>query len=490
MNYYKLEILLKNSPTWKMLRSKNAVLMISFFYNHYKANNESEIPNSVLVQKLADYLDELNYEDEDEDEQTDLSRLNLDSVDRAKQYIEKWTKENYLRNYIDESSKQIINTYTAHTEKVFRFLELLKDREYAPTESKFKDIFKKLQELIDNSTEDPAKKIQELEKKKEEIEDEIRKIQREGFVTTYENYQIQERFEDVNKLANELVGDFKEVEDNFKVIVRDIYEKQTDNLLTKGRILKYTFDALDELKNKNQGKSFYAFWNFLNDDTSQEELKFLIGEVYKILEDRGIQYNERFLRKVKSLLHQAGMKVLDSNNLLADKLTRVIAEKDLLERKQARETINEIRNLALQLVDKKPSLEEYIVIEGEVIIDLPLERKLVTEEEVVSEFTEQPNLAPNIIDIDSLGKVVNSNNINKVQLNKNVQRMLNAKSPVILSEVLNEYPVKKGLAEVLGYFSLVPQNEKYFINQEATEYLQFDFENDKFLKAPQIIFNK
>jgi hypothetical protein len=488
MEFTKLEILLRNSPTWKMLRSKNAVLMISFLQNQFKATNESEIPNSTLVQKLADYLDELNYQDEEE--QTDLGSLNLDSIDRAKQYIEKWTKENYLQNYVDESSKQIINAYTVHTERVFRFLELLKNREYAPTETKFKDIFKKLQELIDNSTEDPIKKVKELEMKKEEIENEILKIKREGVVSTYENYQIQERFEDVNKLANELVGDFKEVEDHFKVIVRDIYEKQSDNLLTKGKILKYTFDALDELKSRNQGKSFYAFWNFLNDDASQDELKFLIGEVHKILEDRGIAYNERFLRKIKSLLHNAGMKVLDSNNLLADKLTRVIAEKDLLERKQARETINEIRNLALQMVDKKPSFEEYVVIEGEAIIDLPMERKLVIEEEVISEFADRPNLAANIIDIDSLSRVVNSAHVNKIQLNKNVQRILNIKSPVVLSEVLKEYPITKGLAEVLGYFSLVPQNEKYFINQEATEYLQFDFENDKFLKAPQIIFSK
>jgi len=67
---------------------------------------------------------------------------------------------------------------------------------------------------------------------------------------------------------------------------------------------------------------------------------------------------------------------------------------------------------------------------------------------------------------------------------------LNDKPTVVLSEVLQEYPVTKGLAEVLGYFSLVPQNEKYLINQEETEYLQFDFENEKFLKAPQVIFSK
>jgi hypothetical protein len=228
----------------------------------------------------------------------------------------------------------------------------------------------------------------------------------------------------------------------------------------------------------------------LIDDASQEELKFLISEVYKILDDRDIDYNEKFLRKVKSLLHQAGRKVLDSNNLLADKLTRVIAEKDLLEKKKARETINEIRNRALQMVDKTPSFEEYMCIEGNAIIDMPMERKFVAEEEIISEFKEQPNVAPNIIDINSLDRVVNSNHINKAQLLKNVQRLLNKKPTVILSEVLEAYPITKGLAEVLGYFSLVPQNEKYFINHEQIEYLQFDFDNDKYLKAPQIIFNK
>ncbi|MBI4945542.1 MAG: DUF3375 domain-containing protein [Bacteroidetes bacterium] len=488
MNFDKTEVLLKNSPTVKMLRSKNAVLMITFFYNQFKAVNEPEIPNSVLVQKLADYLDELNYKDEEE--KIDLSSLNLDSVDRAKKYIEKWTEENYIRNYIDESSKQVINVYTKHTERVFRFLDLLEEREFAPTESKFKDIFNKLKELIDNSTEDPAKKIEELENKKQEIDEEIRKIKREGFVKTYENYQIKSRFEDVTKLANELVGDFKEVEDNFKDIVREVYEKQSNRLLTKGKILQYTFDSLDELKQTDQGKSFYAFWNFMIDDTSQDELKYLVNEVYKILEDRNIEYNEKFLRKVKTLLHLAGRKVLDSNNLVADKLSRVIAEKDSLDRKKARETINEIRNLALQLVDKIPSFEHYISIEGDARIDLPMERKYAGEEEIISEFKEQPNIAANIVDFNSLNRVVNSNHISKVQLLKNVQRFLNDKPSVVLSEVLNEYPVTKGLAEVLGYFSLVPQNEKYFINQEQTEYLQFDFENEKYLKAPQIIFSK
>ncbi|MBK6964913.1 MAG: DUF3375 family protein [Bacteroidales bacterium] len=231
MNYEHLKVLLKNSPTVKMLRSNNAALIISFLQSQFRETNEQPISNTILIQKLADYLDELNYQDE-EDEMY-LSSLNLDSVDRARKYIEQWTdeKNRYLSNYTDENSKDIMNVPTKHTSRVFQIVELLKDRKLVGTESKFKDIFHKLKELIDNSIEDPAKKVEELQKRKSEIEDQIRKIKREQTVSTFEDYQIKSRYDDVTKLTNELIGDFREVEENFKIIVRSIYEKQSDKSL-------------------------------------------------------------------------------------------------------------------------------------------------------------------------------------------------------------------------------------------------------------------
>ncbi len=489
MNYDQLKILIKNSPTVKMLRSNNAALIISFLRKQFKETNEQAIPNSILVQKLADYLDELNYQDEEDE--MDLTSLNLDSVDRARKYIEQWTdeKNRYLSNYTDESTKEVMNVPTKHTSRVFQIVELLKDRKLVGTESKFKDIFNKLKELIDNSIEDPVKKIEELEKRKAEIEDEIRTIKREQTVKTFENYQIKSRFDDVTKLTNELIGDFREVEENFKIIVRSIYEKQSDKSLSKGKLLQYTFDSLDELKETDQGKSFYAFWSFLLDDVSQEELKILVNEVYKILDDREIEYNEKFLRRAKTILHLSGRKVWDSNNLLADKLSRIIAEKNLEERKKAKETISVIRNLALQMVDKSPLFESYINIEGDATFFLPMERKL-GEEQIVSEFNEQPNLSQNTYDYESLMNLVNTKHINRKELLNNIEILLNERNVITLKEVLNEYPVTKGLAEVLGYISLVQTSDKFFVKQGEIDYLKFDFENDKYLKAPQVIFSK
>jgi hypothetical protein len=214
-----------------------------------------------------------------------------------------------------------------------------------------------------------------------------------------------------------------------------------------------------------------------------------VNDVYKILQDRGIEFNEKFLRKAKTILHLSGRKVWDSNNLLADKLSRVIAEKNLEERKKTKETINTIRNLALQLIDKTPDLDSYITIDGDSIINLPMERKL-GEEQIISEFNEQPNSAENKFDLDSLLNLVNTRHINRKKLQNNVEQILNEKNVVSLSEVLTEYPVSKGLAEVLGYISLVQTNDKYFIRENETEYLKFDDGNEKYLKAPQVIFSK
>jgi hypothetical protein len=487
-NYEQVEIQIKNSPTLKMLRGSNAVLTISFLQTQFKETNEQPIPYTKLIQQLANYIDDLNYQDEEE---TNLNNLGLESLDKAKKYIEKWADEQhrYLSIYTDENSKDVVIVPTKYTSRVFQIIELLKEKKFVGTESKFKDIFNKLRELIENSIDNPDRKIEELEKQKTEIENEIRRIKRERTVSTFENYQIKSRFDDINKLTNELIGDFREVEDNFKVIVRSIIEKQSNNSFSKGRLLQHTFDSLDELQSTDQGKSFYAFWNFLLDDASQDELKMLVGEVYNILEDRGIEYENRFLRKAKSILHSSGRKVWDSNNLLADKLTRIIAEKNLEERKKVKETINNIRQLALKLIDKKLSNDTFIEIDGNADIDLQMERKL-GEEQFFSEFNEQPKSAENILDFESLSNISNLRHINRKELLNNVETLLNEKETITLKEILNIFPITKGLAEILGYVSLLQVNEKFVINKEQTEYLKFDSENDKYLKVPQIIFCK
>jgi len=289
-------------------------------------------------------------------------------------------------------------------------------------------------------------------------------------------------------LANELIGDFKEVEDNFKEITRKIYERQQQAELSKGRLLSETFDALYELRNTDQGKSFYAFWQFMLDDASQSDFQNLTKEVYNVLEDRGIEISSRSLRKLKSLLHLAARKVLDKNGVLADKLSREIVAKEQLESRKAKELMSSIRQIAIQLVNRPSSKENFLDIQGNPEIYLPLERKLGERPENNS-FVMKAELAQLALeDLEDLSKIYNADLVDKQQLLANIHDLLQSRSQVSLQEVVKEKGLRKGLAELLAYVTLINANKKFFINENVRETILFNLTERKYLDLPQIIF--
>jgi hypothetical protein len=73
---------------------------------------------------------------------------------------------------------------------------------------------------------------------------------------------------------------------------------------------------------------------------------------------------------------------------------------------------------------------------------------------------------------------------------KNIQHLLKKQSQVSLKEVVEAYPLKKGLAELLAYITLIQQYDKHAVNEGATEDILFDQSQRKHLRLPQIIFNK
>ncbi|MCC8409322.1 DUF3375 domain-containing protein [Mucilaginibacter sp. UR6-1] len=485
----KITSLVNSHVSLKLLRAKSLPLLIAFLYQEYKANDMVTIPYQQLIQKLGDFLEKVEYSDDDDD--LISSRLILDFDEKAKLYINRWIDANYLRNVMDDSSKVPLVVISKYTEKVFQVFDLLKEREFVGTESKFKDIFYKLRDIVENANPDKEKRLLELERRKQVIDEEIRQIKIDGYVSTYEDYQIKSRYEEINRLANELIGDFKEVEDNFKEITRRIYESQQEGDLTKGRILEETFDAIYELRQTSQGKSFYAFWQFMMDDVSQSDFRLLTKEVYRVMEDRGIATNTRYLRKLKSLLHLAARKVLDKNGVLADKLSREIIAKDQLESRKTRELMASIRNLAIKRLYATNEKGMYLEIdERKPYLQMPLERKLgeYMEKSSFSGKAEKGQLT--LSDLEDLSKIYSADLIDKQILINNINKLLQDKGTVTLKEVVGVFAIEKGLAELLAYVSLINFSPMFYVNDQIKENILFDKKSDKYLELPQIIFCK
>ena len=93
----------------------------------------------------------------------------------------------------------------------------MKKEDYIGTESKFKTLFSQLKELVEYSNEDREKRLELLRTKKMEIEHQIQRLEMGEEVEVYEDYQIEPRYNSLNKLAKELLSDFKEVEASCKL---------------------------------------------------------------------------------------------------------------------------------------------------------------------------------------------------------------------------------------------------------------------------------
>jgi hypothetical protein len=472
----------------KLLRARNLSLIISFLHREFKSSDQITIAYQLLIQKLGDFLEEMDYREEDDELKSE--KLILDYDEKAKLYIDRWNEAHYLRIVIDDTTKEPLVLLSKHTEKVFQVFEIFREKEFVSAESKFKDIFSKLRDIIGNANPDKDKKLLELEKQKQQIEEDIRRIKVDGYVDTYEDFQIKARFEEVNRMANELIGDFKEVEDNFKEITRKIYERQQNTDSTKGQLLAETFDALYELKKTNQGKSFYSFWQFMLDDVSQAEFQKLTKELYEVLEDRQIEISSKSLRKLKSLLHLAARKVLEKNGILADKLSREIVAKDQLEHRKTRELMSKIRQLAIQRMHMISDRQLYLEIEDTPEIYFPLERKLGEKSESSLFTTRAEQAKIGLSEIDELSKIYKSDLIDKRILLLNINDLLKDRNQISLEEVVKAKGLTKGLAELLAYITLINTSSKFFINASITETILFNGKEAKYIELPQVIYSK
>lgn len=477
--------ILNNYPSVEILRLRYREVIISFLVDTF-SNQQGAISAESIHTRLADYLE---FKQIENDEESEIEVFDTYEI-KAKKYIQNWTNRGFLTNYQDERG-EVFYELSSHSSKAIDWLSSLKKEKYVGTESKFKNIFNQLKELVEFTNDDAEKRIQLLEDKKLEIEQQIQRIKIGEDVKVFEEFEIIPRFNQLNQSAKELLSDFKEVEDNFKEITKSIYQKHADGSISKSEILEFTFEALDELKESQQGKSFYAFWSFLLNPGLQSEWEKLTKELYYTLENRGIQVNDLFLKGMKKHLHTSGQKVYKANDKMAEKLSRIIRENEASKSEVARNVILEIKKLLVDIskAKKKPLIS--FELESDFEINIPFERKLTFEQTEELTYKSNPKLADeDITHSNHLNKLFLQSNIDKDILRKRIKDVLRNKSQTTIQEVIETYGgIEKGLPELFGYIGIIKEF-KYSISTEKTQRILFDVEQNKSIQIPEIILTK
>ena len=480
-----LSDVLNNSPSIELLRQRNREIIIVFLYKTFYQLREPVVYETLHI-RLSDYLNDINLNN---DEESDINAF--DSYEeKAYKYIQRWTDKGFLRNYQEENG-EIYYELSSYTSKTIDWLLSLKREEFVGTESKFMNIFGQLKELVEFTNEDTSERIRILEEKKMEIEHEIQNIRAGKEAMVYEEYQVLPRFRDITQTAKNLLSDFKEVEDNFKAITKSIYQKHTEGETSKGDILGFTFDALDRLQQSSQGKSFYAFWDFLMTPSLQNTWDKMVSDLYQSLETYHLRQDDMFLQNMKNYLYNSGKKVYQANDKMAEKLSRIICDNSKSSSKASQRVIQDIQSILLQLATKNKTPEITLEIETAAEISMPLERRLTMEKFEDINYTKILEMADeNISEAESANRIFKQHGINRGQLRDRIRTALHGRKQIALTDIIDQYGgLEKGLPELFGYISVLGEFQ-HNVNTEKSNRINFNPTLQKYIVIPEIIILK
>lgn len=245
-DYHALNNLRSHHPGWRLLRSDHAPLIISFLDQAFVQPNQRTISESALVEQLEDVLYEL--------------RLQLGEgafPKAARLYLNDWAApdKGWLRKFYRQDSDEAQFDLTPACEKAIAWLKTLTARSFVGTESRLLTLFELLRQMSTGAETDPEKRLADLQQRRVAIDLEIAQIEA-GDLPMLDDTEIKDRFQQFNQLARELLGDFREVEHNFRQLDRRVREQIALWEGSKGELLQQVMGDRDAIADSDQEKAF------------------------------------------------------------------------------------------------------------------------------------------------------------------------------------------------------------------------------------------
>lgn len=445
-DYSTLKTLRKNHPAWKLLVADHSPLIAGFIHKTFIVPNRRQIGRADLASALEDYLFTLR-EAEGEDA---FPR-------QAEAYLDEWASDDkgWLRKFYPQTSDEVHYDLMPWMEKALTWLEGLVQRPFIGTESRLMTIFDLLNQMVQGTEMDAKSRIEALELQKTNIEAKIVRA-REGQVDLLDDTALKDRFLLINKTARELLGDFREVEYNFRRLDQKIREQIALWEGSKEALLEDFFGERDVIAESDQGKSFNAFWDLLMSPARQEELTDLLSRVFELGAVKELSPDIR-LKRIHYDWLEAGEQTQRTVGKLSGQLRRFLDDQAFLENKRIMQVIQSIESLAVQVKENLP-LDDFMTIdESSPSIFLPMERPLYS-------FPIKPVIEETVTlgdgsDIPAylLHAAVF---VDRLKLKGIIRSSLQTRNQVSLEQILAEHPLEQGLAELVTYLSLAGEDNK------------------------------
>jgi hypothetical protein len=433
---------LRQKPHWRLLAADHGPTIIALLQSHF-VDNERSIPASIFYERINHDLEVLRASGDEDTPKT------------AQAYIADWLAQGFLeRHYPAHASEEVYELSLAATTAI-RFVSGLIEPRTAATESRLATVIQQLTQLSEETELNPQARIAALTAERERIDLEIEAIQ-QGRMKALPDVAALERVREIIGLADDLIGDFHRVRDEFAHLNRDLRRQIMDNDGNRGEILNALFAGVDLIATSDAGRTFSAFYRLLIDPEQNATLEHTLETIMNRDFSRLLDARDRrfLIRLTRTLLDQSGT-VHEVLQHFARSLKHFVQSREFFEHRRLNQLIKIAQQHAVAIKDDMKihhSLEYSLVLTSSKLRSLS---QWILHDPSLNVIDSGMQMAEtSSINLETIHDLVAQSEIDFRTLKANILFLLKERSQICISEVLSLFSPTQGLGTIVGYMAL------------------------------------
>ncbi len=467
---------MRHLPMWSLLASDNAPETISYLQLLLYDQNQS-LPISVFIERLKLMLNDMSAE--------------TISDAKAQARMNSWRNAGYIAIRYTEGQEEPVVELTAASHEAIRFIVGQRVNRVSPTESRLELVIHAIRKLVMDTDKNEDDRIARLQEDKKRIEEQIEAV-KAGKVEEITEVEIKAQLYDLLQMLENLNGDFYRVRDRFRDLSEELHEDILRNDGTASAILSDFFAGYDRIGESEEGKTFRAFYAFLNNQEAIAQIE----DALEALQTRDFwsgtvsENDKRDILYMHRHLNERARETQNIMRLLASSLKHLVQSRDYLQSRRLVQLIGEAKREALSAKDKISALTKITqILQSSVSVSSSASLDLFDPQ---TEATVSPMLeaSETQVDLEALSARIQAAEINYPWLKDCVLDVLNQKEVATVADVLSLHPATQGLASVVGLISLAVRYGE--INSELNEKITWQNRFNETVSAhiPQLLFTQ
>ncbi|HUZ94368.1 MAG TPA: DUF3375 domain-containing protein [Edaphobacter sp.] len=467
---------LRDQPLWRLLASPKAPAFIALLQAELYEDQKS-LPASVFYDRIERDLEELR-------------AVGQELPQTAKDYVSNWLADGYVERRFPAGSAEEQFEISAQAVEAIRFISTIEQPHSTATESRLALVISALVQLAEETDSDQKRRIERLLAERARIDLQLEHAQG-GNIRVLADSSALERTREIISLAENLLGDFRRVRDQFDRLNRDLREQLVESDGRRGDVLDALFAGIDLISESDAGRTFSAFWRLLTDPERSGALEDALDTVLSREFLNEIDLRRRsFLRRLPSTLLEQGGFVHEVLQTLAKSLKQFVQSREFLEQKRLNQLLRDAQKAALGLKDEvkaTESLDYFLELTSSRLRSYAQWQLFDPSLELTSEGMESGDRPD--VDLAAIAELVADSEIDFRRLKENIRAILSLRSQASIRDILDSYPASQGLGSVVGLLALGSRHGIKGEGHELVHWMGRD-EHQRRARIPTIYFVK